>query len=420
MEAAFKGKERFPMNIFRAAWCRIYQGVFRAAIPLLPYRRPEELAGVAAIPAKLGELGVTSALLVTDGSLRSLGLTKPLEDAMAEKGLALAVFDGTVANPTIANVEAAYALYREKNCGAVIGFGGGSPMDCAKAVAARAGKPGKSIRRMAGNLRIRKKLPPLFAVPTTAGTGSETTLAAVIVDEKTRHKFVMNDFSLIPRYAVLDPETTVGLPPFYTATTGMDALTHAVEAYIGRSTTKDTRAAAVEAVQLIMTYLERAWRDGQDREARRNMLRASFLAGTAFTKSYVGYCHSVAHSLGGQYDTPHGLANAVLLPHILRVYGAKAWRPLRELAVAAGLCGEDLPESVAAELFIREIEAMNRRMDIPATLPGIRPGDIPAMARYADKEGNPLYPVPRLLTRRELEQFYTLVMEDPKEEKTDD
>ena len=268
------------------------------------------------------------------------------------------------------------------------------------------------MRRLAGNLRFWRQLPPVFAVPTTAGTGSEATLAAVLVDEKTRHKFTINAFPLIPRYAVLDARNTVGLPPFFTATTGIDALTHAVEAYIGRSTTKETRGYSVEAVKLIMEYLPRAYRDGNDLEARQAMLRASYLAGMSFTRSYVGYCHAVAHSLGGRYDTPHGLANSVLLPYVLRAYGSSVYRQLKELAVAAGIAGEGAPESVAAERFIRRIEEMNREMEIPDRLGDIRPEDITALARYADREGNPLYPVPRLMDARELERFYTMVSGD--------
>ena len=377
--------------------------------PFFPYRVPEALDADQDIPGKLKELGIRSALLVTNETLRSLGVTAALEQAMRDAGIECAVYDRTPGNPTIAHVEEAFALYREHGCGAVIGFGGGSCIDCAKTVAARARYPRRSVRRLAGNLRFWRRLPPVFAVPTTAGTGSEATLAAVLVDEETRRKFTINAFPLIPRYAVLDARNTVKLPPFFTATTGIDALTHAVEAYIGQSTTRETRAWSVEAVQLIFAYLPRACRDGTDLDARRAMLRASYLAGLSFTRSYVGYCHAVAHSLGGRYDTPHGLANSVLLPYVLRAYGASVYRQLKELAVAAGLAGADAPEPVAAERFIRRIEEMNREMGIPDKLPGIRAEDIGTLARCADREGNPLYPVPRLMDARELERFYTMV-----------
>ena len=227
------------------------------------------------------------------------------------------LYDKTVANPTTENVEEAKEQYLQKKCQAIIAFGGGSSMDCAKAVGARIVKPKQSLAQMKGILKIHKKLPLLIAIPTTAGTGSETTLSAVITDSKTRHKYPINDFSLIPHYAVLDPEMTKTLPPTLTATTGMDALTHAIEAYIGRSTTKETRKDALEAIQLIFANIEQAYQNGQDSNARKNMLQAAYLAGNAFSRSYVGYVHAVAHSLGGKYNTPHGLANAVLLPCLL-------------------------------------------------------------------------------------------------------
>ena len=400
------------MNIFKAAYCRTYQLGFRVAMPFLPYREPEPLDSVRAIPKKLKELGVASALVVTDKSLRKLGMAAPIEEEMSRQGLACHIYDETVANPTVSNVEDALRMYKAGGCGALIGLGGGAAMDCAKAVGARVARPDWSVQRIGGNLKLRRKIPPLIAVPTTAGTGSEATVAAVIVDDQTRHKFIINDFNLIPRYAVLDPKLTEGLPPFFTATTGVDAMTHAVEAYIGQSTTKQTRAWSVEAVRLIFANLERAYRDGHDMEARANMLRASYLAGLSFTRSYVGYCHAVAHSLGGKYNIPHGLANAVLLPVTLRAYGDSVYGKLKELAVAAGMTDADTPSAVAAEIFIRAVEELERKLSIPSKFPEIRVEDIPEMARYADKEGNPLYPVPRLMDESALRLFYVTAAED--------
>ena len=396
------------MHPLKAAYCRAFQQGFRILYPFFPYRAPEALESDGDIPETLSRLGVRAALLVTNESLRSLGVTAALEAAMERAGIACAVYDRTPGNPSIRDVEAAYALYREGGCGAVIGFGGGSCIDCAKTVAARAAHPSRSVRQLAGNLRFWGQLPPIFAVPTTAGTGSEATLAAVLVDDETRRKFTINAFPLIPRYAVLDARNTVGLPPFYTATTGIDALTHAIEAYIGQSTTRETRAWSVEAVKLIFAYLPRAYRNGNDLEARQAMLRASYLAGMSFTRAYVGYCHAVAHSLGGRYDTPHGLANSVLLPYVLRAYGSSVYRPLKELAVALHLADRGTPGAIAAERLIRGIERMNRDMGIPDKLSGIRAEDIDQLSRYADREGNPLYPVPRLMDRRELQRFYVM------------
>lgn len=283
-------------------------------------------------------------------------------------------------------------------------------MDCAKAVGARAVKPKQSLARMKGILKVRKRLPLLIAIPTTAGTGSETTLAAVITDAKTRHKYAINDFPLIPRYAVLDPKVTLSLPPFITAATGMDALTHAVEAYIGRSTTISTRRDALHAVQLIFSNIDTVYTDGGNVNARRDMLHASFYAGCAFTKSYVGYVHAVAHSLGGEYNVAHGFANAVLLPFVLEAYGSSIHRKLHKLAIAAGIADKDTPRATAAALFIDAIQDMKCRFGIGDTIEEIQEEDIPKLARYADKEANPLYPVPVLMDARELERFYRLLM----------
>ena len=294
---------------------------------------------------------------------------------------------------------------------AIIGFGGGSSIDCAKAVGARVAKPHQSLEKMKGILKVHKKLPLLIAIPTTAGTGSETTLAAVITDAESRHKYPINDFPLIPRVAVLDPKVTASLPPFLTATTGMDALTHAVEAYIGNSTTAGTRADALFAVKMIFENIDRAYTDGSDLEARKNMLLAAFSAGCAFSKSYVGYVHAVAHSLGGEYNVPHGLANAVLLPFVLEAYGHTIDNKLHQLAIAAGVTDEDTPDDQAAAQFIQAIKDMKKRFAIGDTIPQIREEDIPKLAAYAEKEGNPLYPVPVLMDAKQLEQFYYLLME---------
>ena len=289
------------MRLARRAWCRAYQTAFRIALPVLPYFEPQVADTVEKVPELLAKHGVTTALLVTDPGVARLGLTHGLEDALAAAGIACEVYDRTVANPTIANVEKAAALYRERGCGAIIGFGGGSAMDCAKGVGARIAQPNKPINKMRGLLRVHRLLPLLIAVPTTAGTGSEVTLAAVITDDETHYKYPINDFVLIPRFAVHDPEFTRGLPASITGQTGMDALTHAVEAFIGRSTTPYTRKMARQAVQLIHDNLLDAYRNGGDERARTAMMEAAYKAGVAFTQSYVGYVHAIAHSLGGQY-----------------------------------------------------------------------------------------------------------------------
>lgn len=400
------------MNPIKKVFCRCFQTVLRLALPILPYRDPKVLHSVRDVPGCLQEKKLTSVLIVTDGFLHISGMLEPLKKALKDNGVQYTIYDEVTPNPTILNVELARERYIQNGCQALIGFGGGSAIDCAKAVGARIARPRKSIPKMEGILKVMRPIPFLIAVPTTAGTGSETTLATVITDHNTSHKFPINDFPLIPRVAVLDPEMTRSLPPHMTSTTGMDALTHAIEAYIGRSTTRQTRADALEAARLISENLEAAYRDGGDMTARANMLQAAFLAGGAFSKSYVGYCHAVAHSLGGQYHTPHGLANAVLLPYVLEAYGESAHRKCKDIAIAMHIADAETPESTAAERLIAEIRRMNAAMNIPDKLPGIRPADIPKLASYADKEANPLYPVPKLMDAKALEQFYYDVMEE--------
>ena len=399
------------MNRFRKMYCRTFQTVFKIALPFLPYRKPKIVGSVKTLPEILKKRKCENVLIITDAGIRKLGLTQRLEKVLAKNEIPYTIYDRTVANPTTENVAEAVELYRANDCRAIIGFGGGSSMDCAKATGARIAKPHQSLAKMKGILKVHKRLPLLIAIPTTAGTGSETTLAAVITDAQTRYKYAINDFPLIPRYAVLDPKVTLSLPPAITASTGMDALTHAVEAFIGNSTTYGTRKDALLAVKLIFENLDIVYNDGSNLDARRNMLHASFYAGCAFTKSYVGYVHAVAHSLGGQYNVPHGYANAVILPMVLEAYGSAVYKKLDKLAVEAGIADPEDSYEEGAKKFVQAIKDMKLRFHIGNTIPEIREEDIPKLAHYADKEANPLYPVPVLMNARELENFYYGLME---------
>lgn len=292
------------MNPISKVFCRIFQTVFHLALPILPYRNPKIYDNITGIGQLLREQKINSVLLITDPILRSAGITAPLEAFLRDQNIRCVVYDKTCPNPTVRNVEEARKLYVDEKCQGLIAFGGGSSMDCAKAVGARVVYPNRSLDQLKGLLRVWRKLPLLIAIPTTAGTGSEVTVTAVITDSEKKHKYTMNNFTFIPPYAVLDPEVTFTLPPSVTATTGMDALTHAVEAYIGGSTSRETRTLALETVKLVFENIETAYRDGTNRPARANMLYAAHKAGIAFSKSYVGYIHAVAHSLGGQYNTP--------------------------------------------------------------------------------------------------------------------
>ncbi len=393
------------MNFFKAAYCRIFQTVLKIALPLLPYKDPKILEKISDIPDTLKASGKTKPLIVTDKTIKGLGLAAGLEKSLASAGIQYAVYDGVVANPTTDNTAEALKIYKQENCDCLIAFGGGSPMDCAKGVGALIAKPKKSLNDLRGILKVGKKIPLLIAIPTTAGTGSETTLAAVIVDAKTRHKYAINDFPLIPSYAVLDEEVTMTLPQKVVSTTGMDALTHATEAFIGRGGNKSTRRDALEACKLTFENIEASYKDA-DRTARKNMLIASHKAGRAFSKAYVGYVHALAHSLGGKYDVPHGLANAVILPTVLKEYGKAVYKKLWKIAVYCNLADKDTPYKEGAEIIISKIESLNVQFGIPKTIPAICEGDIEEFATYADREANPLYPVPVLWNKDKLKELY--------------
>ena len=361
------------------------------------------------IPDRLKSLGGKKPLIVTDQGIVAVGILKQITDILDAAGMQYAVYDKTVPNPTDKNVEEATEAYKSNGCDSLITLGGGSSHDCGKGVGFVVGNGGK-IHDYEGVDKSSKPFPPYVAVNTTAGTASEMTRFCIITDSARKVKMAIVDWRITPSVAINDPILMVGMPPALTAATGMDALTHAIEAYIGRSTTRQTRSAAVEAIQLIFDNLQNAYNNGNDKTARHHMLRASYLAGTAFTKSYVGYVHAVAHSLGGCYGIPHGLANSVLLPVILEAYGTAAHKKLARLARLTGISDSNL-DAVAAGEFIRHIRNMNLSMNIPETLDGIRNEDIPKLARYADKEANPLYPVPVLWGPSKLEQMYHLVQE---------
>ena len=398
------------MNIFSKFYCRVYQIIMRSFVALMPYREPKNLMDYSDLLKVLEEHSFDNILLITDKGVRTAGLTKGLEEYLQASGVEVVVFDKTVANPTTKNVEDAVMLYKEKQCQAIIAVGGGSPMDCAKAVGARLACPNKTLNDMKGLLKVNHKLPMLIAIPTTAGTGSETTLSAVITDSETRHKYAINDFDLIPNYALLDVKLTLGLPKMMTATSGMDALTHAIEAYIGKSTTISTRRNALTAIKLIFENLETAYNDGSNVQARKRMLRASYKAGLSFMKSYVGYVHAVAHSLGGKYDTAHGFANAVLLPHVLKKYGKSVYKKLYKIGKFCSLFDENTSLEDGARMVINKIETMNKNMNIQTKITDLKKEDINELAKIAAKEANPLYPVPKLFTAKELESIYLEIL----------
>lgn len=385
-------------------YCRAYQKIMKGAVNMLKWEEPQLLKGpgsVKELPKLIKDLGYKNVLVVTDKGLMGLHLLDGMFEELKNNEIAYVVYDGVQPNPTINNIEEARALYAGNGCEAIIAFGGGSSMDCAKAAGARIARPDKTIPQLRGQLKVIKDIPMLFAVPTTAGTGSETTIAAVVSNPKTHEKNAINDPKLRPKYAVLDPELTVGLPPHITSTTGMDALTHAVEAYIGGSNTDETREDSRKAVKLIFANLEECYKNGKDLQARENMLVASYYAGLAFTRAYVGYVHAVAHNLGGMYGIPHGLANAVILPYVLDYFGDSDYKQLAELAEVAGLDCAGKSDEEKAKMFIAAIRQMNKDMNIQEKFEQIKEEDVSLLADRALKEGNPLYPVPKIMDKED-------------------
>ena len=383
-------------NSMGKVYCRVFQAVMKVGNYFMGYRMPEYIEGpgcIKELPKQILAKGVKKVLLVTDKGLLGLGVPDGLMKACEEAGLEYVVFSELQPNPTSDNVEAGFKAFKDNKCEGLIAFGGGSPMDCAKGIASKNAHPNKSVAQLQGLLKVHKKICPFWAVPTTSGTGSETTVAAVITDSKTHHKASINDPSILPKYAVLDPELTMKLPPFVTATTGMDALCHAVESY-----TNWTYCTALEkdlskkAVKLIYDYLYKAYQDGSDLEARQKMQLAAFYAGRSFTRGCVGYVHAVGHTLGGLYGVAHGLAMSVILPHVMRQFGPAVYDKLADLADVCGMEGASNQEK--ALKFIDWMEEMKKKMEIPAGFDVIKDEDIPQIIEWAKAEANPLYPVP--------------------------
>ena len=387
----------------KVLWCRAFQSVLKVGNYFMGYRMPRYLEG----PGKIRELGallkeqrINDVLVVTGSGMVRRGQVQPMLDGFEQNGIRYTVQTYDTTDPTSDDVELGYKTYKENGCRSIVALGGGSRIDCAKGIAAKVVHPKKTVDRLQGLLKVHWPIPPFVAIPTTAGAGSETTVAAVITDSNTHRKAAINDPFLIPEYAVLDPELTVGLPPYTTATTGMDALAHAVEAYTNKTyNTKLENRLAKEAVKLIHDNILTAFEDSANLEARQNMQRGAFYAGRAFTRGCVGYVHAIGHTLGGLYGVAHGLAMAVLLPHVMRAFGTSAHQRLADLADVCGIDGANAAEK--ANNFIRWIEETNAKMGLPDRFDMIQDQDIDQMIAWADKEANPLYPVPVVWSEKE-------------------
>lgn len=377
---------------------RAIQTGFYIATPFLPWRTPELLEGPGALkrlPALLQHRGTSRAVIVTDAGVEKNVIPASFYDQLEMKGLRFHVWNDVTTDPTAEQAARLAEHLEEMKAEAVIAIGGGSVIDCAKAARALLARPDKSLPDMKGVLKIRRRGLMLAAVPTTAGTGSEATAAAVVTDPALHEKYALIDTCLIPDIAVLDAALTTGLPQRLTAATGMDALTHAVEAFISRSRTNETDRHAAEAVRLLLKHLPDVYADGDNLENRRLVLHASHLAGLAFTKAFVGNVHALAHKLGAIYGIPHGEANAMLLVPVLRQYGSEVHPRLEKLSAAAGL-------GTNGATFIDTLEKLRRELELPAGTDKLRVADYPVIARTALREANPLYPVPVIFDERDV------------------
>lgn len=383
------------------------------AVRFLPIPQPTILVG----PGSSGRLGQTIAgfghgriLIVTDSIISKLGLLDDLTNALTAGGAEYVIFDAITPDAPIPLIEEGIEFYWEHGCDAIVAFGGGSSMDASKAIAAAVSNPGKTLRELAGYFKGLQTPVKIYAVPTTAGTGSEVTVAAVISDPENHTKLVIVDTRLVPKMAALDPCLMTGLPPHITAATGIDALTHAIEAFVGHWASPSTDDMALSAVGLIFDNLRVAYSDGKNLAAREKMALAATYAGFAFTRANVGYVHAIAHQFGGKYHTPHGLANAIMLPLVLKYSLPAITDRLALLAVRAKLGRENDADDVLAQKFLDAVDQLNLDLGIPTFLAALKESDIPQLAEAACREAHTGYPVPRYMSQAVCEDIIRQVL----------
>lgn len=389
----------FSLQVF---FLRAYMIIFKAVTAILPVKWPTMFEGSDSsleLCRYMAQQGHKKIFIVTDAVLNKLGLLDKMKAELDQLGLPYVVYDGVEPDPTVDQIEAGYQELASAGCDAILAVGGGSSIDAAKMIGARA-KNNKPVVKMAGLFRVFWGILPLYAVPTTAGTGSEVTIAAVVSDPEQQRKLPVMDLKLMPVAAALDGALMTGLPPHITSATGMDALTHAVESYISRNAMKKTDPHALEAVRLIMGNLETAVADGTNLEARQNMARASHVAGIAFTQAGVGYVHAIAHNFGALYHVPHGLANAIVMPHVLDFSKSHCADRLADLARVSNIGPKDGSDEQLADAFIARIRAMNEAFGIPNQLDKLRRADLDRIATAALSEARFTYAVPRYMTHQ--------------------
>lgn len=396
----------------KTALYRAKMKVLKVTAMILPFPKPTLFTGAGSsleLCDAIAQMGTQRVLIVTDATLVKIGLLDAITERLTAVDVAFHIYDGVEPDPTIEQIERGVEALRRFDGDAILAVGGGSSIDAAKVIAARATND-KPIRKMEGLFKVFRATLPLYAIPTTAGTGSEVTVAAVVSDPRRQAKSAIMDPKLVPSMAALDGSLMTGLPPAITAATGMDALTHAVEAYLSANALPDTDRHALAATGMIMKNLPVVMREGHNVEARQQMAMASFYAALAFTRAGVGYVHAIAHNFGAHYHTPHGLANAIVMPYVLDYSKPDCTPRLARLAEASGLKANGDSDEVLAERFIAHVRALNASFDIPEKLDAIRPQDITAIALAALKEAHSTYAVPRYMDRETCEQLIRTMM----------
>lgn len=374
----------------------------RTLSTFFPIQKPMVFSGSQSI-LKLADLmlatGSKKPLLVTDQFLLANNKLDTLLDHLKEQQCDVTVFDGSIPNPSFTEVEAGLNLSLKNGCDSVLALGGGSVIDVAKVISA-ASTNGGNFRKLAGILKVKKAPLPFFVAPTTSGSGSEVTHTAVISHPETHKKMFFVDPKYIPIATALDPDLLKSLPAHMTAAVGMDALTHAIEAYTSRNNFADTDRDAATAIKLLFEYLPIAYADGQHLKAREMVAQASFMAGYAFTKSSLGYVHAISHQISAHYNTPHGLANAVILPRVMRFNKIACGKQYAKLE--AMMSGDTSTQINLADRFIARVDQLAEYVSIPAKLEGLNQQDFKAIAKDALSEAWRSYAVPKVMRQKDV------------------
>jgi alcohol dehydrogenase len=379
----------------------------RFILMIMPEYKPTVFCGKGSsqqLIESIGHLGAKKIMIVTDAVLVKVGVIKPIQKALAAQGIEVEVFDGVEPDPNFSVVDAGIAKMNDSKCDSILAIGGGSSIDAAKVIALAVSSK-KTARQVIGLYKGRNKMLPLYAIPTTSGTGSEVTIAAVVSDSETQEKLLVIDGKVVPLMVALDAEITQGMPPHITAATGLDALTHSVESYVSYINDPSCNQYALTACRMIMKNLTKAYDDGKDLDARGAMAIASYSGGIALSKNFLGYVHSIAHQFGGRYHTPHGIANAIILPYVLEFSKPAITDQLAALAKESELGEASDSNAVLADKFIAKIKAMKEHMQIPETLEALKEEDVVSIAEGALEDAHKTYPVPLYMNQMECEQL---------------